>query len=80
MKNETIESKSQSLTSYYENLPRAVQPKTDFVERISKLCGVNTGTVRLWVKGKTKPENEEHIAILVKETGIESEQLFCKKL
>jgi transcriptional regulator with XRE-family HTH domain len=68
-----------TLQSYYEALPKAVAPKTEFVERIAKKCGVRTNTVRFWVKGITRPSNPEHLEILAEETGIEVEELFAAK-
>ena len=67
-----------NLTDYYEQLPTANAPKTEFVSRIAKRCNVNEATVRLWVKGKTKPNNTGHLDILAEETGIDKENLFSK--
>jgi len=67
-----------NLSNYYEQLPTVNAPKTEFVSRVARLCGVNDATVRLWVKGKTKPNNPEHFDILAEETGIDKENLFAK--
>ena len=67
-----------NLTKYYEQLPTANAPKTEFVSRVAKRCEVNEATVRLWVKGKSKPNNPEHLDILVEETGIDKDNLFAK--
>jgi len=67
-----------TLTDYYEKLPTLVAPKTEFVTRVASRCGVNLATARLWVKGKTKPGNQEHFDILAEETGIDKENLFSK--
>lgn len=67
-----------TLQSYYEGLQRVVPPKTEFVNRIAERCNLNVNTVRLWVKGKSKPEKKEHIDVLVEETGINAEHLFVK--
>jgi len=67
-----------NLTNYYEQLPTAKAPKTEFVSRAAKRCNVNEATVRLWVKGKSKPNNPEHFDILAEETGIDKENLFAK--
>lgn len=67
-----------NLTDYYEQLPRAIAPKTEFVKKIASLCNVDLFTVRLWVQGKTKPRNQRHIEILEEETGIKSTELFKK--
>jgi len=65
-----------TLTSFYEELPNAAAPKTEFVKKVADRCGLDAGTVRLWVKGKTKPGKREYLAILSEETGIEIEKLF----
>jgi len=67
-----------NLENYYEQLPALNAPKTEFVSRVAKLCGVNEATVRMWVKGKYKPCNPNCIDIIAKETGIEKEDLFAK--
>jgi hypothetical protein len=67
-----------NLTDYYEQLPGAVAPKTEFVGRVAKRCQVNEATVRLWVKGKSKPCNLEWLDILAEETGLNKENLFEK--
>jgi hypothetical protein len=67
-----------TLTDYYEKLPKLVAPKTDFVRRVATRCGVETGTVRFWIKGRSKPCNPEHLSILSEETGIPAEDLFQK--
>jgi hypothetical protein len=76
MQNQTIESKN--LKSYYENLPKPEAPKTKFVTDMSVLCNVTSTTVRNWVKGKVKPNDPEHVKILVAATGISEENLFIK--
>ena len=65
-----------NLRSYYQNLPEPVAPKSDFVRKVSRMCNVGEPTVRLWVTGKTKPANDEHVEILSNETGISKEELF----
>jgi len=79
MENMTSESQSKiDLKTFYKNLPRAVAPKTDFVERVALQCNVNEQTVRTWVAGTNKPSDPAYIEILVKETGIAAENLFEK--
>lgn len=70
--------KKMTLEKFYENLSSPTPPKTEFVDRVAKKCGLKTPTVRLWVKGKTKPSNEDHLRILSEETGIAIENLFAK--
>lgn len=65
-----------TLEGYYESLPRAEFPKTDFVNKISTETGVSTATVHNWIHGKTRPLNREHIQKLCKLTGIKEEDLW----
>lgn len=65
-----------TLTSYYNNLPVASAPKTEFIKCVSSRCNLDPYTVRLWVKGKAKPRNPEHIKILAEVTGICETNLF----
>lgn len=67
-----------TLADYYNSLPKPVHPKTDFVREIASVCGVDPYTVRLWISGRTKPGNPEHVKILSEKTGIESENLWEK--
>jgi len=67
-----------NLAEYYEQLPEITAPKTEFVNRIAELCNLKAPTVRLWVKGKTTPNDPEHLTILAQETGIDKENLFAK--
>jgi len=69
----------QTLTSYYKGLPKPKAPKTEFIEGIATLCSVTSNTVRNWVKGNVKPNDPEHIRILIKVTGIKEENLFNNK-
>lgn len=65
-----------TLSDYYESLPPATAPKTEFVKRIAERTGKEEATVRLWIKGKTKPDDPKHWGILSEETGIPVENLF----
>ena len=77
MENMTSESQSKiDLKTFYKNLPRAVAPKTDFVERVAEKTGKNIATVRLWVTGKTKPSDPKDLETLAELTGIQVENLF----
>lgn len=64
------------LTNYYDSLPKLSAPKTDFVREVALKCGVVEPTVRLWVKGESRPSNPEHLKILSDITGIEESKLF----
>lgn len=73
---ENMTSECQNLNEFYMNLPRATTPKTDFVKRIAFRCETDPQTVRLWIRGKSKPSKQEYIKILAEETGIKEENLF----
>jgi hypothetical protein len=73
-----MEKVNETLSVFYENLPKANSPKTDFIRRISERCNLEEATVRLWVKDKTKPSNPEHLQILSEESGIPVNQLFSR--
>jgi len=68
----------QTLTEFYDSLPRLEAPKTKFVSDIANMCDVRETTVRNWVKGKVKPSDPNHVKILEKVTGIDSKSLFAK--
>lgn len=65
-----------TLEGYYESLPKADFPKTDFVNKVSIETGVSTATVHNWIHGKTKPLNREHIQKLCELTGLKEEELW----
>ena len=65
-----------SLTTFYQNLPERSAPKSEFVRKVARRCNVGEATVRMWVKGKTKPSMNEHLEILSEETGITTKELF----
>ena len=67
-----------TITDFYNNLPEATAPKTEFVKKIVSRTGKGEGAVRLWVKGKAKPSDEDDILILEEETGLSREELFQK--
>ncbi|MEI6755026.1 MAG: XRE family transcriptional regulator [Paludibacter sp.] len=67
-----------NLQGYYQNLPEQIAPKTDFIREIAEKCEVGEPTVRLWVKGKTKPANPEHVKVISTVTGIPEEMLFSE--
>ena len=64
------------LEGYYDGLPEATFPKTDFVNEIATDCNVSVATVHNWLHGKTKPEKEEHRQYLSKKTGIPVEDIW----
>ncbi len=77
MKKES-EKEVKTLSDFYENLPKATSPKTEFIRKVAGRCDLEEATVRLWVKDKTKPSNPEHLQILSEESGIPVTQLFAQ--
>lgn len=75
-----IKKKPQKMTlkGYYDSLPNASYPKTDFVTKVQMLCGVSMTTARNWIEGKTRPCKLENIEKLSELTGIDKEQLWMK--
>lgn len=68
--------KKTNLMKYYDELPVTYSPKTAFVERAAKVCGVSETTIRNWVKGNTIPADSAHLKKLSKLTGINQNELF----
>lgn len=54
-----------TLSRYYDELPRPTPPKTEFVKRVAERCGVDTQTVRYWLRGDRLPGRESHLDILL---------------
>jgi hypothetical protein len=67
-----------NLYDFYETLPQATAPKSEFVRRLAERTGKKEATVRLWIKNKTKPDDPKDLEILSEETGIEKEKLFAE--
>lgn len=67
-----------TLQGYYAKLPEATYPKSDFIKEVANRCNVTATTVRNWIKYGMKPNNPEHIRILVDYTGIPAENLWNK--
>lgn len=65
-----------TLKGYYEELPEAKFPKTEFVNKIVQATGVSTATVHNWIHGKTKPLEKKHIQTLCELTGLREGQLW----
>lgn len=65
-----------TLTEYYRKLPVSYSPKTQFIKRVAERCETAEQTVRLWVKGRTRPSDTKFLEILEEETGISRENLF----
>ncbi len=65
-----------TLRGYYENLPDASCPKTDFINEIASRTGVTSTTVRNWIFYGMKPANEKHIMVLTDITGISKNELW----
>lgn len=67
-----------TLQGYYEALPDAEYPKTNFINSVVSKTGVSAATVRNWIFYGMKPANENHIEVLVEITGIPAEKLWEK--
>lgn len=65
-----------TLKGYYKNLPAPTYPKKDFIRTVAAKCDVSETTVRNWVMYGFRPDNEVHIDVLSKETGIPVEELW----
>lgn len=65
-----------TLKGYYQQMPDAYHPKTDFINQVAIEAGVSTATVRNWVIYGMKPQNQRHVEILSRVTGIPSAQLW----
>ncbi len=65
-----------TLKGYYEKLPKATHPKSDFLINVASRCGVTVQAVRNWIKYGMKPNNPEHVAILSEMTGIDANNLW----
>lgn len=69
--------KKMTLRGYYDELPDAVYPKTNFINEVVRKTGVSAATVRNWISYGMKPANENHIKVLSELTGIPSEKLWA---
>ena len=65
-----------TLKGYYQQLPDASHPKTDFVNEVAMEAGVAVATVRNWVIYGMKPQNKKHVDILARKTGIPVDELW----
>lgn len=72
------EQRKMTLRGYYESLPDATCPKTDFINEIASRTGVTSSTVRNWIFYGMKPANENHIGVLVEVTGIPADKLWAE--
>ena len=66
-----------TLRGYYDGLPDAECPKTNFINTIVARTGVSATTVRNWIFYGMKPANENHVNILVDVTGIPANELWA---
>lgn len=71
-------SKKMTLQDYYEDLPDAEYPKTNFINSVVSKTGVSAATVRNWIFYGMKPANDKHVSVLVELTGIPAEELWEK--
>lgn len=67
-----------NLKNYYRNIPEQTSPKSDFITAVANDLNVSEQTVRLWVYGKTKPRDPEHLRKLSVITEIPEDQLFTE--
>lgn len=66
-----------ALKDYYNKLPKATFPRTDFINKITSTCGVSYSTARNWVLGLSIPKNTKEVgAQLSKITGIPQERIW----
>lgn len=70
--------KKNSLSIFYESLPEASYPKTEFVTKVANACNVHIATARNWVLGNTKPVDSAHVKVLSEMTGIPAGELWNK--
>lgn len=68
--------KKMTLEDYYNGLPEANYPKTEFVNQIVQKCNVSSATAHNWIHGKTKPLDQKHVEMLSEITGIPKEMLW----
>ena len=73
----TTNGKKITLRGYYDALPLAEHPKTEFVNEVIRRTGVSSATVRNWIFYGIKPANNEHVKILSEITGIPQESLWA---
>lgn len=76
MKGMTKNNEKITLRGYYESLPDASCPKTDFINKVASKTGVTSSTVRNWIFYGMKPANEKHIMALTEITGIPEKELW----
>lgn len=65
-----------TLKGYYDSLPKATHPKSDFLRSVAKRCDVSVCTVRNWTRYGFRPNRKEHIRVLSEITGIPVENLW----
>jgi len=62
-----------NLQDYFKDL-RKTNPQREFIEKVSKECGVSDNTIYYWIKNNNAPKlAKEKIAEI---TGIEVTELF----
>lgn len=65
-----------TLRDYYENLPTAIAPKTEFVKKIMDKCGVTQQATHRWLKKGSMPSSKEHCDAIAEIAGVAPEILF----
>lgn len=78
MAKENLEkSRKLALKDYYERLPKATFPRTNFINEICSACGVSFSTARNWVLGISSPKYPKEVGDkLSKITGIPQTELW----
>lgn len=76
-KKKVEKTKKLALKDYYNSLPNATFPRTEFINKITSACNVSFSTARNWVLGLSTPKNPEKVgALLSSITGIPQEKLW----
>lgn len=65
-----------NLRDYYNALPDATFPKSDFYRKVIEHCKVTKNAVYKWLTGETKPHNQADRQFLSELTGIPVEDLW----
>lgn len=65
-----------TLPEFYENLPNATAPKTEFIKKIIDKCGVTQQAIHRWLKKGGMPSSKEHCDAVAEIAGVPVEELF----
>lgn len=67
-----------TLKEYYDGLPEKTAPKSDFIRKVTRACGVTPCTVRNWIKGSFTPDDPDNRSLISRLTHIPESELFPK--